>query len=438
MLGFSSEDELDGYAVTDLASLIPENGFSKIHESVVSTMTVPEKVFSFETILRTKQGGVTWVLFQCSYLEEAGHLLLTAADAARYHAVDRRKTNPDFAQLDLMPGVDMEELSQREYAAEQWNRWLVDIQQESLVYLEFNLTTGHCLNKAGAITYLDRIPTDDFKACVAYMSFRLVNPRDRERFLAFFSRDRLIASIENGRHEETLDFSGITETDDHAWMQATILLGRRPFFADIQALIYFTNIDETESAKKELEKQASTDPLTGLLNRTTFVREVDRLLSDSDRSTRHAIIMIDLDDFKRANDTLGHATGDIILRNVAMILRSLLREGDLIARLGGDEFIICLQSVPDTNVVEKRAQLISELMQKRYGEITVAGTIGISMFPQDGDTFDELYRKADIAMYKGKEFGKKRYAFYLPEMREKDWKPSSTPIDSPAEDPSPA
>ncbi len=133
-----------------------------------------------------------------------------------------------------------------------------------------------------------------------------------------------------------------------------------------------------------------------------------------------AIIFLDLDHFKLINDTLGHSVGDDLLIYISDILKGLLREQDTLSRLGGDEFIILLPSIKDNN----DASLIAEKIQKRLSEkhnignhqLYVTSSIGISIFPNHGETCEELIRNADTAMYESKNTGRNRYTLYLPSM----------------------
>ena len=111
-------------------------------------------------------------------------------------------------------------------------------------------------------------------------------------------------------------------------------------------------------------------------------------------------------------------------------LQLLLRPVDLIGRLGGDEFMLCLKDIPYEEVIIRRVQLISKIIHSQLGtKIAVTASIGVALCPRDGTTFEELYKKADLALYKAKETGRNCYVFYCSEMAKEDWQPSATPID---------
>jgi diguanylate cyclase (GGDEF)-like protein len=171
----------------------------------------------------------------------------------------------------------------------------------------------------------------------------------------------------------------------------------------------------------QLESQAVTDALTGLYNRRGFHQALEGALSRVDRSgKRMAVLYLDLDGFKRINDSLGHDAGDQILRKVAEQLKHCLRPYDIVARMGGDEFTALLDTLdhPEdaARVAEKLIELISVRHQLDGVEVTLGASIGISCFPECGQTVDGLLRSADMAMYDAKRAGRQQYRFFSPEM----------------------
>lgn len=167
---------------------------------------------------------------------------------------------------------------------------------------------------------------------------------------------------------------------------------------------------------KRLEYQASIDSLTKCLNKMATRDAVDSILSGGVKSGRHALFMLDIDDFKGINDNLGHHFGDYVLTELAQQLESILRSGELVGRVGGDEFLVFLQDMKDIPSVEKKAVQIADVFRKAFKgahkEIKISGSIGIALFPDDGETYDELCRKADCALYASKREGKNRFTFY--------------------------
>lgn len=180
-------------------------------------------------------------------------------------------------------------------------------------------------------------------------------------------------------------------------------------------------VGERKRAETRLEHLAHHDPLTGLPNRLLFTRQLPRSVSNAQRHKQQvAVLFIDLDRFKEVNDTMGHSAGDELLREVSARLSQHLRSGDLLARLGGDEFVCVLENLQApfeaSQVAEKLITCVASPITLRGHEVSISASIGISLFPADGTTPDDLLRAADTAMYQAKKHGRNTYHFYTPEM----------------------
>lgn len=183
------------------------------------------------------------------------------------------------------------------------------------------------------------------------------------------------------------------------------------------------DVTERKHADERIRYLAQHDPLTDLPNRLLLQDRVERALAQAARDQRKtAVLFLDLDNFKHINDSLGHHTGDRLLRVVAQRLRRCLRAGDSIGRLGGDEFVISLPVLIDerdaTSVAEKILEELRPPFRIDEHEFHVTASIGISLFPNDGQDADALLRAADTAMYHAKERGRNGYRFFTPELNE--------------------
>jgi diguanylate cyclase (GGDEF)-like protein len=178
------------------------------------------------------------------------------------------------------------------------------------------------------------------------------------------------------------------------------------------------DITERRRAETQLEHIAHFDPLTGLPNRSLLQARLGHALELARRRDRRvAVLFLDLDRFKVINDSLGHAFGDEVLRAVTRRLRGRLREVDTLARWGGDEFIILLEEVADAPSISALAgDILDELALpctlSNGQDVYVGGSIGISLYPDDGDSAEQLIMRADTAMYQAKDQGRSTYQFY--------------------------
>ena len=170
--------------------------------------------------------------------------------------------------------------------------------------------------------------------------------------------------------------------------------------------------------KSRINYMSFHDPLTGLANRSLFYDRMHKSVSRAKRGNSSvAMLLIDLDRFKNINDSLGHDAGDTFLKLVAERLQYELRDTDTVARLGGDEFVVVLENIVKSqdveNVAQKLLYLLAEPLDIQGHEISSTASIGISVFPNDGDTIDQLLKHADAAMYRAKAAGKNRYQFFI-------------------------
>ncbi|MEW5744778.1 MAG: EAL domain-containing protein [Nitrospirota bacterium] len=187
----------------------------------------------------------------------------------------------------------------------------------------------------------------------------------------------------------------------------------------VKGVIAWREITERKQMEDAIRYQASHDLLTGLPNRTLFM---DRLNHEIAQARRHhtllAVMFLDIDRFKTINDSLGHGVGDELLKQVAERLRSAVRESDTVSRIGGDEFTILLTDIVYSDDAAAIAKKVMASFRKPFSfgshDFSVSASVGIGVFPQDGEYADELLKNADIAMYHAKEQGRNNYQFYSP------------------------
>lgn len=173
------------------------------------------------------------------------------------------------------------------------------------------------------------------------------------------------------------------------------------------------DMSERKVAEERIRRLALFDELTGLPNRNLFLQCVNETLSESAHQGKLSLLFLDIDRFKQINDTLGHAAGDAVLREVGHRLRTSLREKDLVARVGGDEFVILTPNTSDLSALARKVSaLIGEPMQIGSMAVHVSAAVGIASFPQDAKNSDELQRFADMALECAKEQGSGTVEFY--------------------------
>ncbi|HCI52127.1 MAG TPA: sensor domain-containing diguanylate cyclase [Gallionella sp.] len=186
----------------------------------------------------------------------------------------------------------------------------------------------------------------------------------------------------------------------------------------------FLDITERKKEEERINYLANYDMLTGLPNRYLLSDRIEQAFSSAQRNNfKVAVLFIDLDYFKNINDSLGHDIGDALLKLVAARLKTCLRRSDTIARLGGDEFLALLSELDSSEevifVAEKMIESLTEKFTLGEYQLSITPSIGICIYPDDGETSVELLRNADLAMYQAKDDGRNNFKFYSPDMNRK-------------------
>jgi len=179
---------------------------------------------------------------------------------------------------------------------------------------------------------------------------------------------------------------------------------------------------ERKKAEVTIKKLAYHDSLTGLPSRTLFNDRFTMAMADSKRNDKNtALIMLDLDHFKDVNDTFGHDAGDDILKEVSSRLTSILRQTDIVCRMGGDEFALLISDASVKEMIEEVAQRILAAIGTPFSlhgvKAWISASLGIAIYPEDGENLEILFKHADTAMYEVKKVGRNNYLYYQPGMK---------------------
>ncbi|PKI15788.1 GGDEF-domain containing protein [Colwellia sp. 12G3] len=231
---------------------------------------------------------------------------------------------------------------------------------------------------------------------------------------------KLMLSLKEGEHwrgEELI----VTANKDEYHVIINVTVGRNSVSNALHYLFVLTDISAQKSAENELRLLANYDHLTGLPNRTLLLERIKHAIDLSNRQTKSiALFFIDLDRFKQVNDSLGHDNGDLLLQDVAKRLEAVLLMDDTVSRIGGDEFVVLLESFSSDNQLSRIAEKVIETIGKPVNLegnlVSVGASIGIALYPNDGNNSDELLRHADVAMYHAKQAGKNNFKFYTAQM----------------------
>lgn len=309
---------------------------------------------------------------------------------------------------------------EKEAAYEKWRKYNENQLAGEIVSYECNLNENTVEHVGGPMA--EELPQkiDTYDELAAFVTKQWVFEEDRQTFEHFFTRSRLIEKYYKKDCSLKIDCRFLDSQGKLFWTEISTFLLPDLDTDEVKAMILFRNIDKEKRRSIELENRSQIDPLTGLLNRGTVIEEVSGLLDNSPLSSRHIFIMVDIDFFKSLNDQMGHQFGDQVLREIANILKTSVRINDIVGRLGGDEFVICLRDIPLNTLLEQKLGNIVMQLSKHYEEgICVSGSMGVAVYPKDGTSFDELYMRADAALYTAKEMGRNQFVFYQQGMEHK-------------------
>ncbi len=305
-----------------------------------------------------------------------------------------------------------EQVSQKLQESEQRLRLALEASNQGIY--DLNIRTGTIATSDGFARMLEYDPADyriTFDTWVTNL-----HPDDREDSLLVYNE-----YISGQRKVYSQEFRMRTRSGDWKWIHsAGKVMERDKQGHPLRMLGIHKDISERKKDAARLEYLATHDVLTGLANRVLLRDRLEQSILFAQRSQRLvAVLLIDLDRFKVINDSLGHDTGDKLLKKVAVRLRESVRETDTVARFGGDEFVILLTEITDMKDVGPIAEKVLCHLGQPYHlngrEFTITGSFGISIFPNDGADTEKLIRHADIAMYRAKEEGNS-YCFYAPGM----------------------
>lgn len=237
----------------------------------------------------------------------------------------------------------------------------------------------------------------------------------REGYIRTFSPDHVLKAYEEGLESLRYDFMITNDGgNSYYWMRITARIFYWEDDQSVRMLLYRQNIDSEKRRELLMEEKMQLDSLSGLYNKAATQKLTHKLLLENPNQS-YAFFIIDIDNFKKVNDTCGHAVGDHVITDFAKKIKKQFREQDIVGRIGGDEFAVCVP-VPERDWAEARAGMLSQTLYYKFTDnqksCHISASIGVAISPEAGTNFETLYQNADTALYQTKEKGKNGYTIY--------------------------
>lgn len=293
--------------------------------------------------------------------------------------------------------------------------------QKTLLNMVVDFTSGLVLDIDAS--RLDPVSPDEINSYEDFLFLlyrHTVDARQRGRIEWMLDRVNLQRRYKDGEENTCFDFLCGRPGQEPVWAQFVLHMKRSQENEHLIGKGYVENINERKQTEIELKSHAEMDGLTQVYNRETFRMLTDNALFTRSGSRLIIFGILDVDDFKSINDKYGHAVGDAALQKVAKALKGVFRQEDFVGRLGGDEFVFTLSEFSEVTVLKRKLDQLFKRLHSSDSLVTAPlyVSVGIAVAPWDGDTFDSLYRKADIALYRAKSAGKNDWCVYQGTMEE--------------------
>ncbi|NLN81735.1 MAG: diguanylate cyclase [Clostridiales bacterium] len=260
-------------------------------------------------------------------------------------------------------------------------------------------------------------PSPSYTDMLSLVTAKWLHPDDSERLRDGLSRTSLIACFENGQTCVSLECRRAELGKPFMWIKCTSNLLRDPDSGDIMSLCTIKSIENRKKREVEMQYLAERDSLSKLYNHRATKSHITAFLETGEGlSGQHAMLIMDIDDFKKINDTHGHLYGDNLLAKISDTVQTLFRSTDILGRVGGDEFVFFFKNISAPDMATGKAVEVNRVIQNLYSQyddgLSVTVSIGIALYPSHGVTYDELYANADKALYKAKKDGKDTVALF--------------------------
>lgn len=305
-----------------------------------------------------------------------------------------------------------EKIGEAAYLAEEQYRQAVLADTVAFYIINFSTDTFEkCQLNGNLCVHVD--PGTRYEEFLFEKTPQYVIDDDRTQFLETLSLEKVREAYESGSNEVSCEYQMICPDKSLRWMVTIIRLLTDAVTGEKKGIMYVKDIDASKRRELEMIRDAARDGMTGALNKAAFIRQVETELSQC--QSQAAFVMLDVDHFKKINDTCGHPTGDRVLISIARILKDAFGSGAVTGRLGGDEFAVFIPQAPEHDTLCQQLThmmaAIRRIELRKEDNMEITCSIGVAMC-SNGNVIDQIYRDADTALYRAKHSGKNCFAFY--------------------------
>lgn len=399
-------------AIEHLQPALDKAGFAAFH--TLETLAASESRESIRAFWASIRQG------QANGQAEIG--LLNLEGALRWYAFEFAAIGDGGgANLQAIVTIrDVNDQHARMTAYRHWQNVLLASIGKYAALMEVNLSTGVYERIEGEFLQFAEAEDDGCPAepLLARFGEQAVEPKDRSRYGAFSSLARLRELAGQGTRKDEMEIVLLREGGKARLSLLSAQMASFPQTGELKAFITLKELEDIRFEMERLSNLALYDELSGLLNRTAARNAIEEALCFGS-GERVALFMIDADNFKLVNDTLGHQHGDLALIQIAQAIKSVFRASDIVARIGGDEFFVFLSEVPGEDFAESKASALCATLHMTYsveehGAVALSASIGVVLAQRDKVDYETLYAEADRALYDAKKAGKNRYSIRMP------------------------
>ncbi|MEA5084623.1 MAG: EAL domain-containing protein [Lachnospiraceae bacterium] len=388
--GYSVDEYLSKFG-EDVTQIVFHEDVEHVTKSIYKCKSANQPI-DVEYHVNCKNGDIGYSRIQANFAYDDG-------DAAVYYGVITDLTAKEL------------ELRQR---YERERAFIRSLTGDSRVFFECDLVTGkiipvgektsNLINSHGKITNINvlEVAIDN-----------IIHSEDKELFDGIRNVDKVIENILNGKNETYLEYrysSLLGNFEGYRWANAMISFILNPKTKHPHLFACIRDINEQKLKDLDMMEKAQKDFLTGLFNRAAFQELAQKSIDESkENSGVSAFLIIDIDNFKKINDTYGHVYGDVVLKHTAERLGTVFRSNDILGRLGGDEMTVFMTNIPSADIAVKKGFEICRVLgswRKDDEKIPLTCSVGVAIMPEHGHTLEKLYHNADMALYQAKHLGK--------------------------------